>query len=120
MKTKVFTLIAISLLIGACTNQEKLKNELKEEIKKELQVEPKKKPYITKGDGSHFYSEPISIGGESYNIHHSTLACPYIQNGVQRDCFKIDYYHNIFCSVCMDNNLIDTFNERNNDKMKKR
>ena len=69
-------------------------------------------PKVVKGDGSYFYNEPISIGGDEFYIHHSTMQCPAIKNGVQRSCYKLNSYNNTFCSHCMDNGLIDNFKNR--------
>jgi hypothetical protein len=64
------------------------------------------------GDGSNFYCEPISIGGDEYYIHHSTMGCPRIKNGVQRNCYKLDGYNNIFCPGCMSDWLISAWKDR--------
>lgn len=86
-----------------------MKKELKEEILSELHHKSK---YVTKGNGSNFYAEPISIGGSDYYIHHSTLNCPAINVGVQRNCYKIYGYSNTFCHYCMDDQMITQFNNR--------
>lgn len=67
---------------------------------------------IVLGDGSVFYNEVVSIGGTDFFVHHSTLKCPAIKNGVQRNCYKLNGYNNIFCSCCMNDYLITTFNNR--------
>ena len=64
------------------------------------------------GDGSNFYDEPISIGGDEYYVIHSTMACPKIDKGVQRNCYKINAYRNIFCPGCMNDLHISLFNNR--------
>jgi hypothetical protein len=107
MKKHLFIFLSCCL-ISACNlvDQQRLKAEIKEEIIKEIENNKE----VVKGVGFNFYNEPISVGGDTYYKHHSTLDCPEIKNGVQRDCYKIDAYHNIFCSRCMDDELISKWN----------
>ncbi len=98
--------ILISLfLFVSCTNKEKQKMEIKEEILKEIY----KDNDLIKGDGSKFYGEHISIGGNIYYIHHSTLNCPAIHSGVQRNWHSTIEGHNTFCNICMDDYHITRF-----------
>ena len=108
MKKIAIGALAVCLLT-ACTNinKDELKQEIKEDLRKEIS---ETYPKVVKGDGSYFYNEPISIGGNEFYIHHSTMQCPAIKNGVQRGCYKINCYYNTFCSHCMDNDLINRFN----------
>lgn len=91
-------------ITGCSSYTEKIKKDIITELTESIEVE--------KGDGYYFYDEPISIGGEEYYKHHSTLDCPVIKNGVQRDCHKINAYNNLFCSHCMDDELITLWNDR--------
>ena len=86
MKKIAIGALAVCLLT-ACTNinKDELKQEIKEDLRKEIS---ETYPKVVKGDGSYFYNEPISIGGNEYFIHHSTMQCPAIKNGVQRGCYK--------------------------------
>lgn len=104
MKKHLFIFVSCCLF-SACNMVDQQR--LKEEIIKELEINRE----VTKGNGYYFYNEPISVGGESYYKHHSTLDCPEIKNGVQRDCYKLDAYHNLFCSHCMDDELISKWND---------
>lgn len=70
-----------------------------------------KKPYVKKGDGSVFYNELKPMGHVRYWTHHSTLDCPAIQGGVERNVVRSGTV-NLFCPVCMDDHLIDIFNDR--------
>lgn len=107
----IFLFLLLMILISSCTNPDK--SELKKEIKDEIISELRQKSmYVSKGDGTNFYAEPVSIGGYEHYIHHSTLNCPAINAGVQRNCYKINAYNNIFCHSCMDDQLITTFNSR--------
>ena len=106
MKQYLLLLSCISLL-SCSNNNSDLKKEIKDEIISELR---QKNMSVIKGDGSNFYAEPISIGGNEHYIHHSTLNCPAINVGVQRNCYKINGYNNIFCHYCMDDQLINQFN----------
>lgn len=109
--------ISTLFLFAACTNKEELKREIKEELKQEM-IESI--PKIKKGDGSWFYNEQVCIGSDGgYYIHHSTLNCPAIKNGVQRGfTYTSRQDRNLFCSKCMDDKLINIFNNfyfSNND-----
>ena len=86
-----------------------------EKMKKEIIAELKKQPVVIKGDGSHMYSEPVVIGGEEYLVQHSTLKCTNIRQGaVLKDAlYPKDKFKNLFCTVCMDDRLIDNFLESN-------
>ena len=92
-------------------NKEELKKEIISDLKSNVQ------PSVVKGDGVNFYAEPIYLGGtssfvnENY-IQHSTINCPTIHNGVQRNCYKLDAYSNTFCSICMSDVLITKWNDR--------
>ena len=70
------------------------------------QQAPKEEKPLVKGDGTYWYNEPRFVGSQEYYIHHSTLECPAIKMGVQRDCFQYNQTSNTFCPVCMDNLLI--------------
>ena len=98
-------LLSCSLIMSCTSYSEKLKKEIINELESNTET-------LTKGNGYYFYDEPISIGGEKYYKHHSTLDCPEIKNGVQRDCHKINAYNNLFCSHCMDDALITLWNDR--------
>lgn len=105
-----YLLIASSLLLFSCSSHSDdsdLKKEIKEEILSELH---QYNNYALKGDGSNFYAEPISIGGDEHYIQHSTLKCFAIKVGVQRNCYTLNGYNNIFCHYCMDDKLISQFN----------
>ena len=85
-----------------------------EKMKKEIIAELKKQPVVVKGDGSVLYAEPIALGDDDYYILHSTLKCTNIKLGaVHKGSLKRDRYHNLFCTVCMDDRLIDNFLESN-------
>lgn len=102
----VFCLLSIS----ACINKEELKEEIKEDLRQETKNNTSK---IEKGDGSVFYNEQVSIGRGEYYVHHSTLRCPYIRKGVQRNfSYTNREDFNLYCSKCMDDNLIDIFVRR--------
>lgn len=104
-------LITICFCWTSCTNKDKLKQEVIDEIIQELQTNQS----IKKGNGTYFYNEPVSIGGSEHMINHSTLKCPAIKGGVQRDYrFTAEYRRgdNLFCPICMDDSLIDVFNEQ--------
>ena len=111
---KIVLLFALISLIG-CNNVNK------EELKKEIITELKTKnslPSVTKGEGSNFYAEPVFLGSSGTYINevyvqHSTINCPAIKNGAQRNCYKLDPYHNTFCNVCMNDHLITEWNSRN-------
>lgn len=109
---KVLLLLAICTL-AACNNVNK------EELKKEIISELKSaniQPSVKKGDGSNFYAEPMALASTSsyindYYIQHSTINCPAIRNGVQRNVYKINGYYNTFCSLCMSDELITMWND---------
>lgn len=93
------------LILTAC-------NSYKEKIKEEILDELKSEEVVQKGQGFYFYNEQISIGGEGYYIHHSTLECPAIKGGVKRNfTYTRAEDRNLFCSKCMDDALIDHFNK---------
>lgn len=98
----------------ACDNINK--EELKEEIVAELKSASTHLS-VVKGSGANFYAEPAFLGSSGTYINevyiqHSNLNCPVIHNGVQRNCYKIDPYHNTFCSACMSDDLITEWNNR--------
>ena len=110
---KVLLLLAICTL-AACNNVNK--EELKKEIINELKSS-NTQPSLKKGDGSNFYAEPTYLGSSGTyinekSIQHSTINCPAIKNGTQRNCYKLDPYHNTFCSLCMSDELITMWNDR--------
>lgn len=85
-----------------------------EKMKREIIVELKKQPVVVKGDGRNLYAEPIVVGDDEYYIQHSTLKCTNIKLGaVHKDVIKLSKYYNLFCTVCMDDRLIDNFLESN-------
>ena len=104
MKTAILIMLVCCSITGCSSYTEKIKKDIITVLTESIEVE--------KGDGYYFYDEPISIGGEEYYKHHSTLDCPEIKNGVQRDCHKINAYNNLFCSHCMDDELITLWNDR--------
>ncbi len=95
-------------LFASCTNKEDIKKEIIEEIL----VEMNNRNNVIKGDGSNFYGEKISIGGEIYYKHHSTLHCPGINYGVQRNWYDTWGDHNTFCHICMDDYHITQFQKK--------
>lgn len=77
-----------------------------------------------KGDGIHFYMEsykgnqPSSFDEADQLLYHSTLNCPNIKFGAEKDRYGI-YYTSwkrkvpyFFCSKCMDNELITACERR--------
>jgi len=110
---KILLLFAICFF-AACNNVSK------EELKKEIVAELKSantQPSVVKGSGANFYAEPAFLGSSGTYINevyiqHSNLNCPVIHNGVQRNCYKIDPYHNTFCSACMSDELITEWSNR--------
>ena len=110
---KKLFLIFICCCLAACSNINK--EELKKEIIAELQSNEQQT--VVKGDGSNFYAEPVYLGSSSEYINeiyiqHSTINCPAIHNGGQRNCYKLNAYYNTFCSVCMSDVLISKWNDR--------
>lgn len=111
---KVLLLMFSFIAFVSCNNVNK------EELKKEIISELKSaniQPSVKKGDGSNFYAEPIYLGSSGtyineISIQHSTINCPAIKNGTQRNCYKIDPYNNTFCSLCMSDELITMWNDR--------
>ena len=105
---KIVIFFAVLIALSSCTNKEQLKKEIKEELKRELSETPSK---VKKGDGSFFYNEQVSIGSEGgFYIHHSTLDCPAIKNGAQRNfTYTTRQDKNLFCPKCMDDELISLF-----------
>lgn len=104
---KIISTLAFGLLT-ACTNinKEELKKEIKENLKNEMDDTI---PKVVKGDGSVFYNEPHTIYDRVYYTHHSTLKCPFIKGGVQRGYTYNNFFQNLYCPVCMDDNLISLF-----------
>lgn len=110
---KSFLLFTLCCLT-ACNNVNK------EELKKEIITELKSannRPSVVKGSGDNFYAEPAVLGGSNpyaneIFIQHSTLKCPMIRNGVQRNVYNKNGYNNTFCSVCMSDELITKWNDR--------
>ena len=112
---KVLLLMFSFIAFASCNNVNK------EELKKEIISELKSaniQPSVMKGNGSNFYAEPMALASTSrnvndYYIQHSTINCPAIRNGVQRNCYyKLDPYNNTFCSLCMTDELISMWNSR--------
>lgn len=85
---------------------------LKTEIKNEIQSESGGR-HLLKGDGTSFYNELVIMGDTEYYIHHSTLKCPKINGGVGLNVHKLFFYNNLYCPLCMDNELIDVFYKKN-------
>ncbi len=108
MKKFFLPLLSLFLLLS-CVNKETLKEEIIKEVKEELLQANEDNATIKKGEGSFFYNEVVSIGDKEYYVHHSTLECPAINNGVQLNCYKKYGYNNLFCSKCMDFFLILKF-----------
>lgn len=69
-------------------------------------------PRVVAGNGRYFYGEPIMVGNSEYYIQHSISSCPKIRTGTKRGWIKIQNDANYFCPICMNNDLIDTFNSR--------
>lgn len=114
--TRLLLSVFCVFFLAACINKEALKEEIKEEIMQELK---NKSPQIENGDGSVFYNEQVNIGRGEYYIHHSTLKCPYIRRGVQRNFTYTNREDlNLYCSKCMDDDLINIFVRRNFPKNK--
>lgn len=92
----------------------------KEDLKKEIlsEIESSRTTVVVKkGDGNNFYAEPIFLGSNGtyineIDIQHSTINCPAIRNGVQRNCYKTNAYNNTFCNLCMTDALITIWNKR--------
>lgn len=107
---KVLLLMFSFIAFASCNNVNK------EELKKEIISELKSaniQPSVKKGDGSNFYAEPLFLGGSNVNdycLQHSTINCPAIRNGVQRNVYKLNGYNNTFCSLCMSDELITMWN----------
>ncbi len=113
---KLFVFASFCTFLLSCNNIDstKLKEEIIAEVKEEIINELKEveKPKV-KGLGFYFYNEQVSIGGDGYYIHHSTLDCPAIKGGVQRGFYyNAKQDKNLFCPQCMDDQLISTFNQR--------
>lgn len=100
----VFTIMMVELFV-ACNNESDTKTII-------LKSEDKNLTVAEVGDGSNFYCEPISIGGDEFYIQHSTMGCPRIDKGVQRNCYKKNGYNNIFCPGCMSDWLISEWKDR--------
>lgn len=104
MKKYLFILLSCCLIASCNSYSEKLKEEIINELKQSEKVQ--------KGYGNYYYNEQISIGGEGYYIHHSTLECPAIKGGVKRNfTYTNSEDKNLFCPKCMDDALIDHFNK---------
>ena len=113
---KLFIFASFCTFLFSCNNIDstKLKEEIIAEVKQEIINELKEveKPKA-KGTGFYFYNEQVSIGGEGYYTHHSTLDCPAIKGGVQRDFYySAKETKNLFCPQCMDDQLITLFSQR--------
>lgn len=108
-RTYFILLFSIITSMSSCGDKDQLKNQIKKEVLSEI---GNNNSHLIKGDGSNFYGEPISIGRDDYYIHHSTLNCPLIQVGVQRNWYKISESNNIFCHLCMNDDLITRFHKR--------
>ena len=69
---------------------------------------------VVKGNGEYFYNEHITLNGELYFIQHSTLSCPAIKGGVRLNHYFYGDFegYNLYCSKCMDNNLIYKFDKK--------
>ena len=109
---KVLWLFVICGLSACCNVHD---DKLKKEIISELQSN--ECPTVVRGDGNNFYAEPVYLGSSSgyineIYIQHSTINCPAIHNGAQRNCYKLNGYSNTFCSVCMSDELITKWNSR--------
>lgn len=103
---KLFVFTCFCSFLLSCNNidttqlKEEIVAELKEEIIRELEGVEKPK---AKGTGYYFYNEQVSIGGEGYYTHHSTIDCPAIKGGVQRDFYySAKETKNLFCPQCID------------------
>ena len=105
---KLFLLGAMVCALGmmaACKNESDTHTVI-------LKTEEPSLTVVEIGDGSNYYCEPISIGGDEHYVIHSTLACPKIDKGVQRNCYKMNGYNNIFCPTCMNDLLISLWKDR--------
>lgn len=108
MKKSLILMFSCCIITACNSYTEKIKEEIKEEIINEL----KSSEEVQKGYGNYFYNEQVSIGGEGYYIHHSTLECPAIKGGVKRNfTYTNSEDRNLFCSKCMDDALIEHFNK---------
>ena len=71
-------------------------------------AETEKKYENPKGDGSAWYAEAINNGYDY--LYHSTYACPYIRNGINKNWGFTNpsqrKQHSKFCPKCMDSYLI--------------
>lgn len=108
-RTYFILLFSIIASMSSCSDKDQLKNQIKKEILSDI---GNNNYQVIMGDGSNFYGEPISIGRDDYYIHHSTLSCPVIKVGVQRNWYKLSERNNTFCHVCMNDNLITMFHKR--------
>jgi len=114
MKNAV-TLLLLCIVATSCVNKDKLKQEIKDELRKEIYSGK----FVEKGNGNNFYCEYASIGNHTYEIHHSTLNCPEIKSGVLRNWrYTKAEDSNLFCHVCMSDNLIDIFNSKYSEYQK--
>lgn len=105
---KLESLIVVIAALACCSCSSN-KDELKTEIRNELLKELSSKREIQPGLGTAFYPEPIFIGNMEYYIQHSRYNCPGIRTGVQRNWHKKWEYCNIFCPVCMNEELMAKF-----------
>ena len=112
MKKSLILMLSCCVISACNSHTEKIKQEIISELTESLEVK--------KGDGYHFYNEQIYINETGYYIHHSTLDCPTIKGGVQRDyAYTYDVTKNLFCPKCMSDELIDHFNKRHTPENKK-
>ncbi len=75
---------------------------------------------VKKGDGSNWYFEHISIGATGIGLIHSTFDCPTVKNGVIPNVCKTgEKYGHSFCTKCMNEELIEKWYERFEEKEKK-
>lgn len=95
---RIYFILLFSIIasMSSCSDNDQLKKQIKKEILSDI---GNNNYQVIMGDGSNFYGEPISIGRDDYYIHHSTLNCPLIQVGVQRNWYKLSESYNTFCHV---------------------
>ena len=118
MKKFIF-FIVLSCTVSSCNSfKEKIKQEIIDELNELNELNESEE--VKKGNGYHFYNEQIYLNELGYYIHHSTLDCPVIVGGVQRDYdYTYDATKNLFCPKCMNDALIDHFNKRHLPEKKK-
>lgn len=105
---RFLSILICSFLLVSCINKE----DLKKEIIEEFLVEINNDNNVIKDDGTKFYGEKISIGGDIYYMHHSTLHCPAINYGVQRNWYNTFEDRNTFCHICMVDYHITQFHKK--------